>query len=293
MVVVAKYYNGDRNIIQPKIKKINLEPMAANSPSNKILALDFDGVICNGLREYFETAKNAYNQIWQQNLGENLASNLEIEPEIWRQDFYALRPVVESGWEMPLVLRALKLGFTVENILEDWIAIAQKILTSENLHAPEIAQIVDSLRDLWIAQNLTDWLSYHEFYPGVIAKIQQVQALGVELLIISTKEGRFIQELLTQVGVDLPRASILGKETKRSKPEILQQLLTRNPQVTIWFVEDRLKTLEKVASLPALEEVKLFLADWGYNTQAMRATVGDHPRITLISLAQFSEFDLS
>ncbi len=251
----------------------------------KILALDFDGVICNGLREYFEIARRAYLQIWQQ----DLVANPETTPETWRQDFYTLRPVVETGWEMPLVLRALQLGFTTQDILGDWNAIARKIVATENLQSPEIAQTVDGLRDQWIAQDVDDWLSYHEFYPGVANQIQQAQALGIKVLIISTKEGRFIQELLTRSGIDLPRSAIFGKETKRPKTEILQELLTNHPQLeTLWFVEDRLKTLEQVASLPALDAVKLFLADWGYNTQAMRDSMANYPRIQLISLAEFS-----
>jgi phosphoglycolate phosphatase-like HAD superfamily hydrolase len=259
--------------------------MSSSSPHNKILALDFDGVICNGLREYFEIARRAYLQIWQQ----DLVSNPETTPETWRQDFYTLRPVVETGWEMPLVLRALQLGFTAVNILDNWNAIAHKIIATEHLQSPEIAQTVDGLRDKWIAHAVDDWLSYHEFYPGVAAQIQQAQALEIEVLIISTKEGRFIQELLTRSGIDLPRSAIFGKETKCPKSEILQELLNTNPQLeTLWFVEDRLKTLEQVASLPELKEVKLFLADWGYNTQPMRNSVIDHRRIQLISLTEFS-----
>ena len=253
--------------------------------NQKILALDFDGVICNGLREYFEIARRAYEQIWQQ----DLVANLEITSETWRQDFYNLRPVVETGWEMPVVLRALQLGFTAGAILEDWGAIVQQIITNEHLQAPEIANIVDSLRDQWITKDVADWLSYHEFYPGVAAQIQEAQNLGIEILIISTKEGRFIKELLTRSEIDVPRSAIFGKETKCPKSEILQSILTNNPQlVTLWFVEDRLKTLEQVASLPDLESVKLFLADWGYNTQAMRDTILNQQRIQLISLAEFS-----
>ncbi|XTZ20952.1 MAG: HAD family hydrolase, partial [cyanobacterium endosymbiont of Rhopalodia fuxianensis] len=34
------------------------------STEPQILALDFDGVICNGLLEYFQTTKSTYTQIW-------------------------------------------------------------------------------------------------------------------------------------------------------------------------------------------------------------------------------------
>jgi len=259
--------------------------MPETFPHHKILALDFDGVICNGLREYFEIARRSYLQIWRQ----DLVANLEITSETWRQDFYNLRPVVETGWEMPLVLRALQLGFPMQDILSNWGTIAQQIITDENLQSSEIAQTVDGLRDQWIAADVDDWLSYHDFYPGVATQIQQAQTLGIEVLIISTKEGRFIQELLIRSGIDLPRSAIFGKETKRPKPEILQSLIATNPQLqALWFVEDRLKTLEQVASRPSLDSVKLFLADWGYNTQTMRDKVINHPRIQLISLTEFS-----
>ena len=29
-----------------------------------ILALDFDGVLCDGMREYFETSRRTYMKIW-------------------------------------------------------------------------------------------------------------------------------------------------------------------------------------------------------------------------------------
>ena len=65
-----------------------------------ILALDFDGVICDGLIEYFATTKQTYERLWLQD------RNLD---EL-AQSFYKLRPVIETGWEMPILLRALVLG---------------------------------------------------------------------------------------------------------------------------------------------------------------------------------------
>ncbi|MDE5112328.1 MAG: HAD family hydrolase, partial [Trichodesmium sp. St7_bin2_1] len=58
---------------------------------------------------------------------------------------------------------------------------------------------------------------------------------------------------------------------------------------TIWFVEDRLKTLLSIGKQPDLQEVELFLADWGYNTQKERNSVAENPPIHLLSSAQFSQ----
>ena len=37
------------------------------SAEPKILALDFDGVICDGLLEYFQTTKYTYVKVWTEN----------------------------------------------------------------------------------------------------------------------------------------------------------------------------------------------------------------------------------
>ena len=59
----------------------------------------------------------------------------------------------------------------------------------------------------------------------------------------------------------------------------------RRPRV--WFVEDRLETLEHVTTHADLEDVGLFLAAWGYNTPATRATAQASRRVHLLELDRF------
>jgi hypothetical protein len=53
-------------------------------------------------------------------------------------------------------------------------------------------------------------------------------------------------------------------------------------------VEDRLKTLLSVKQQPDLSQVRLFLADWGYNTLPERESVAQNPPVQLLSLSQFA-----
>lgn len=247
-----------------------------------ILALDFDGVLCNGLKEYFETAWHTYCQIWQ------LADT--TPPENLAPIFYRLRPVIETGWEMPVLIRALLQGRGEEEILQQWQAIAQEIITVEGRDRKEIADKLDKNRDNWISTNLDEWLSLHEFYPGVIERLRGAIASPSKPVIITTKEGRFARQLLEQQGIDLPADSIIGKESKRPKHQTLRELLAAWGEGTsIWFIEDRMKTLLSVKQQSDLQEVKLFLADWGYNTEAERSSVAENPPIQLLSLSQFSQ----
>ncbi|PMB40246.1 haloacid dehalogenase [Fischerella thermalis CCMEE 5205] len=253
----------------------------ANIPS--ILALDFDGVICDGLIEYFEVAWRTYCQVW--------FPSHETPPDGLASQFYRLRPVIETGWEMPILVKALLEGIAEAEILQDWHSINQKILLADHLNAKEISIKLDKLRDEWIATDLEGWLSLHRFYSGVIDKLKATITTTTKLYIISTKEGRFVQQLLHQKGIELGSKEIFGKEVRRPKYEILRELiqLHKVPQETVWFVEDRLKTLQLVDQQVDLKDVKLFLADWGYNTPLEKTTTQNDPRIQLLSLSKFGQ----
>lgn len=245
-----------------------------------VLALDFDGVVCNGLKEYFKTAWRAYCNLWQAD--DRTPTNGLAE------SFYRLRPVVETGWEMPLVLRAILQGISEEEILQDWPAISSHLIAEENLQPAGLMTEVDGLRDEWIATDLESWLVEHQFYPGVCDRIKQILETETQIAIISTKEGRFIQQLLEQQDIDLTDVQIFGKEVKRPKADILQELMQIfGPNAPFWFVEDRLKTLQTVEKR-GWETITLFLADWGYNTATERELAANDPYIHLLSLEQFA-----
>jgi phosphoglycolate phosphatase-like HAD superfamily hydrolase len=203
--------------------------------------------------------------------------------------FYRLRPVIEVGWEMPILLRALILGITETEILENWSNVALKIIESEQLNSKEIGKKLDAVRDRWIETNVEEWLGLHRFYPGIVDRLKRIIDSATQLYIISTKEGRFIDRLLRQNQIEIPENTIIGKECKQPKHETLRQLINGRDNISVWFVEDRLKTLQTITQQADLQNVKLFLADWGYNTDRERNAVHDDTKIELLSLKQFSQ----
>ena len=246
-----------------------------------ILALDFDGVICDGLIEYFASTKKAYQQIWSAEISDRFAPS-----------FYKLRPVIETGWEMPILLRALFLGIEEAEILADWKGTSLKLLESEGLEKHNVVQQLDGVRDSWIKNDLDDWLALHRFYPGVIERLKQVVDSDTELYIVTTKEGRFVKKLLKQQGITLPTDRIIGKESKRPKYETLRIIRDRHQasaSLSIYFVEDRIKALQQVSQQPDLDFVNLFLADWGYNLEGDRILATQDKSIKLLSLQQFAQ----
>jgi len=248
--------------------------------ASNILALDFDGVVCDGLKEYFSSTRKAYQQIWSEDIKDSFAPS-----------FYRLRPVIETGWEMPILLRALVLGMDESQIIDRFQEIATQLVAKESLSKQELVDRLDGVRDNQIKNNLDDWLGLHSFYPGVIDKLSQVVNSQTILYIVTTKEGRFVRQLLQQQGIDLPESQIIGKESKRPKYETLRILRDKHQQpeasVTITFVEDRLKALQEVVQQTDLQFVDLYLADWGYNLEGDRLLATQDSRIKLISLAEF------
>ncbi len=251
-----------------------------------VLALDFDGVLCDGLVEYFQTAWHTYTQIWGI-AAEPGGTPIQVgrSPKAMGEMFFRLRPVIEIGWEMPVLIRAIALGMEEYQILQNWPEIRASILETDRLNSAEIMAAVDHYRDQWIGSDLSGWLAGHRFYPGVVNQLQSLLASPIEIVIITTKEARFVQELCHREAIALNPHQIIGKGIKRPKAETL---LALNPlERRIWFIEDRLNTLLNVAQHPQLTSVELFFATWGYNTPTEQAQASHHSRLHLLSLDTF------
>src|SRR5688572_30457105 len=254
----------------------------------RVLALDFDGVLCDGRAEYFETARRAYAAVWP---GADLARAAAVATA-----FAAGRPLVESGWEMPLLLHALVSGVRDADLVdrEAWRATARRLLDGAPVDAGGLGRALNAARDAWFAADPKDWLGHYEFYPGVCARVVRALDEGVQLAIVTTKAERFARALLTAQHPRLAAVSIIGREPERTvpKPESLLRLGREHGLAAdgagLWFVEDMLETLELVRATPGLTGARLFLAGWGYNTLEHRALLGGQRHVGLLSLRDFA-----
>ena len=249
-----------------------------------ILALDFDGVCCDGMREYFETSRRAHALVWP----------AEPMPAAEHFDaFAAMRPVILSGWEMPLLLHAITQGRPRAEILAGWERVRDQLVAAGPIAGPalidRLGQTLDRVRRERIATDLTGWLGLHVPY-GSLEELRRLVAEPAQAVLVTTKEGEFARLILDRWEVRL--ADVQGKETGVHKCLNLRGLIAawvaahgRRPRLA--FVEDRLETLQHVTTHPDLDDVALFLAAWGYNTEAARATAAADPRIRLLTLEQF------
>ena len=219
-------------------------------PKSPLLVFDFDGVLVDGMPEYWWSARRAALA---------LDRGLQL-PEQAPPAFALLRPRMHKGWEM--VLLALEMGQADHDLpafQHDYDRALAKALTRQHLQPAVLQQALESVRADAIATDLPAWLARHRFYPGVAERLGRFAEEGIGWAVLTTKGGAFASALLESAR--LRPSAVYGHEDG-SKPEVLLQL--SEPGRPLWFVEDRRPTLELVRVTPGLEAVRCFLVAWGY-----------------------------
>ena len=248
----------------------------------KLLALDFDGVLC-------DTAREGLRSSWEVCRELGIVQGNTIPPAVGAA-FVRTRPVLEYGREFPVLLLALLDGATDDALFKDFVAWRDRMMEKHHVTREDLMRRFDSVRDRAIQADLSAWLSDQGLYPGIAERLRSIPQDEVLVYIITTKEGRFAHKLLEVNGVHLPPEHVWGKEQARPKPELLHELAGQHrlDYRGIWFVEDRLKTLQSVEQDSRLDAVSLFFAAWGYNTPPEKAAAAQDRRIVSLTLERFA-----
>ncbi len=215
-----------------------------------LLVFDFDGVLVDGMAEYWWAARRA---------AQHLAPHLQL-PEQAPAGFVALRPLIHKGWEM--VLMAAELGrpeLDLPALLADYEAALPIALARWAWTPGQLQQALEQVRCTAIASDLPGWLALHRFYPGVEARLRSLSREGADWAVLTTKGAAFARQILASA--DLEPLALYGHE-QGSKPVVLERLL--GGERPLWFVEDRRPTLEQVRRTPQLDPVRCYLVSWGY-----------------------------
>ncbi len=248
-----------------------------------IYALDFDGVICDSAVETAITGWKATSSIWK--------DMPEAAPQTMIDRFRSIRPNIETGYESILAMRLLYLGETVESIGSGYGDKIQALLKEAQATVDDLKNLFGETRDVWIANDLAGWVNMNPLFAGVATKLQK---LGQQCpwYVVTTKQERFVKQILEANAIELEEERIFGLDRNMSKVEILKGLLKNHPDATIYFVEDRLPTLLNVLKTDELANIKLIFALWGYNTAEDKAQAADQP-FTLQQLEDFLAFQSS
>ncbi len=227
--------------------------------SQPILIFDFDGVIVDGILEYWSSSRKAYWKIiGKEDHSDPFNSNIP-------KDFRILRPWVKSGWEMVLLTAEL---LKADSFLRaSGAPIFSKHYQRNCLEAlntwgwvPEQLQTaLDDIRREAIRKDPKKWLTSHQAFPFVAERIQQLKNESIEFGVLTTKSAEFTAELLDHLNL---RPKLLYGHESGDKPRVLLEISKDRP--VAGFIEDRRRTLEIVLNTPGLESIPCYLANWGY-----------------------------
>ena len=227
-----------------------------------IYALDFDGVICDSAVETAITGWKAAGSLW--------GDMPKAVPQAMIDRFRLIRPNIETGYEAILAMRLLYLEETIESIDSGYDDKIEALLKDAQVTVDDLKKLFGETRDAWIANDLADWVNMNPLFAGVATKLRK---LGQQCpwYVITTKQERFVKQILKANAIELADERIFGLDRNMSKVEILKGLSKIHPNETIYFVEDRLPTLLNVLKNADLASVKPIFALWGYNTAEDKA----------------------
>lgn len=230
-----------------------MSALPPESTPGPLLIFDFDGVLVDGMPEYWWAARAAALR---------LDPSLRL-PEDPPGDFIRLRPLIHKGWEMVLVAAEFAAaGSAADDSLiaaPDYGAALEPALRRHGWSAEQLQAALEQVRAEALQQQPRAWLARHRFFPGVVERLGRLADEGADWGVLTTKGGAFAAEILAAAGLQ-PRC-LFGHE-QGSKPEVLLRL--REFGRPLWFIEDRRPTLMSVRGTPGLESVRCFLVAWGY-----------------------------
>ena len=227
----------------------------------KLILFDFDGVIINGIDEYWFSSKLACEKYLLTN-SNNLDINKYIEvPKI----FIEIRPWVKYGWEMVLITHEILKTYeplsnrTKNSFLRNYEENCSNLLFKYSWEASKLQKFLDDVRVFQIKNDLKRWISLHQPFNDVISFIKHAQDKGYKVGIISTKGKVFTSQILANFNI-VPEL-IFGYE-EGSKVDIISKL-SLSYEIK-GFVEDRRKTLSNIIQNNQTKDINCYLADWGY-----------------------------
>ncbi len=252
--------------------------------TQKIFLFDFDGVIVDGMHEYWHSSLLACEKYLN-------SSHISIDQKRYKRvpnSFKEIRPWVKYGWEMILIVHEI---IKVENPLKNhnkddfinnYYQNCQRILNDNSWIAEDLQKILDKSRQYQIDKDFKSWVKLHDPFVEVINFMKELKRREIKTGIITTKGKIFAEKILKQLNI-FPEF-IFGYESG-TKIKIAEKL-SQNHEI-LGFIEDRKKTLIDIKQNSETSHIPCFLADWGYLKGLDRYNLSNE--IKLLKLVELEE----
>lgn len=237
----------------------------------KVLALDFDGVVCDSLREVLATALATYEVMvpdspltgaLRTRHGGGRWHTFDLANDPVRQPFEAMMPLGNRAEDFGVSLLAIDRGHAITD-QDDYDAFYAQL---EPGWADDFHRQFYEQRSRAHNADPEGWVALHSPYPEFLGLLRR-RAADTRLALATAKDRGSARRLLDHLGVgDLFAPDlVLDKEAGRSKTAHLKAVRDRTgvDLTDLTFVDDKVNHLERVAPLG----VRCVLAGWGFNTE--------------------------
>lgn len=244
----------------------------------KLIALDFDGVICNSAPENAAVAWRICRKLWKDTFPQREITAADVE------SFCRIRPYLETGFQGSLMTWMLNSGYSERECSVEFAACQDKALAACGYARQELKAALGAERDAWLAAEPEGWFAHNHLYDGAASLLRHILAerSDIRLIVLTTKEDRFVKAIMKRWEVPFPHENIFGLERINVKEETLAGLMAEGAYDDVRFIEDRVETLVRFQKVPALRKVGLYFAKWGYSTHEQKETAAGNPGIRCI-----------
>lgn len=243
-------------------------------PHKDILALDFDGVIVDSIKECLVSGFNAYANY----SGAKSIEKFEQLDPAWADQARFMRNFIRNGEDYVFIAHALTNGVVITDQDEFDAFQAQHLSLRDQFFDHMVNQRItfsSDKPDIWAALN--------PLYDGMKNFIQNY-ADKHNLYIITTKKLLFVHKILLANNIKLIEKNIFDTSGGKNKRGIIETILQERQCApnNCYFIDDQVDTLIKVKPTG----VHIFLATWGYNNEAQIEKAKKHA-IECLSLPDF------
>ena len=235
--------------------------------NSNVIALDFDGVICDSAAECVVSAYGAFLEA----KGEEFDPLSSPVPDYFRDGFYRMRPLIRDGRDYLMILYLLDLGVPMSDQRDFDDALEVRLPDLLGLFGvesgPELEAAFQRYRAGFRGRDEAGWMDRNPLYPGMIQALGERQGDLKSVFVTTSKPSTVSKGILEHNGFTLPDGHVLGKDMvgASSDKNVHMRLVTDASKVSysdIHFVDDQVAHLESAQGLG----VNCYLAAYGYTT---------------------------
>lgn len=218
-----------------------------------MLALDFDGVVCDALTECAAVTWHAAHPPLDGETPPPLADAVEQVPEDFVRTFTSVRAYSKTLDDF-MVANAVPVGHEV-----DQAGFAQHRAAAGSARLAGQAKAGEEIRGYWRAHQFDEWIALHTVYPEVADVIARN---GQRVVIVSAKDADSIRAILAHHRLAGYVEDVFGSCADKSAAVAQFAAGVDASDSDVVFVDDNLANAVTVERLPGVRAV---WATWGYH----------------------------